>query len=544
MPPAFRAGDIAPGTTGRGGSDRGRRVMSEHPSSLPPRAGMAADTTLSDVLDAIAAHARAGEYETVADLLQQHTLAAWWGFRPEALASICAAVVDAGADSTRLIRGILLFITSTDEPRFPYDATPEPPLDPSSPLGTMMELGRVFALRLQGRADAALQTLDEIRTEKLKVQPIFTTRGGADLVVALQTGITAMLAGDFPRALTAFATAQFHVRVPTLTFLFRDAHAKAAIVHASAGDPAEARAEIARARALPRTVSWTEPLIDAGIAIAEALIETEDPDRGVTALNDIPFSDIGEMWPFYALAVDRVYRRAGRWSELGERVALLERLPLPRENGEGLPGSVLPVIRAEIALARGDTETAKWFLDSADPDYVGTRCALLDLELALARPARALRAAAALRTARTAGMRRIELRRYAGLAAAHLALDETDAAREALRSALRLPGGLRDEDGESFLPSVRAYAAEHVPGWPTELSGAGHESISATVRLTTREREILRLLASDRPRAEIAAELFVTLNTLKSHLKAIYKKLGVTSRSAALLRAESEGWIS
>ena len=52
--------------------------------------------------------------------------------------------------------------------------------------------------------------------------------------------------------------------------------------------------------------------------------------------------------------------------------------------------------------------------------------------------------------------------------------------------------------------------------------------------LTERELEVLRFLKSDLSLREIAAELFISHNTIKSYTKAIYRKLGVTSRSAAV----------
>jgi ATP/maltotriose-dependent transcriptional regulator MalT len=51
--------------------------------------------------------------------------------------------------------------------------------------------------------------------------------------------------------------------------------------------------------------------------------------------------------------------------------------------------------------------------------------------------------------------------------------------------------------------------------------------------LTTREVEVLRLLARGLTNAQIAEELVVSLLTVKAHLRSIYSKLGVTSRSAA-----------
>ncbi|WP_217913518.1 LuxR C-terminal-related transcriptional regulator [Miltoncostaea marina] len=55
--------------------------------------------------------------------------------------------------------------------------------------------------------------------------------------------------------------------------------------------------------------------------------------------------------------------------------------------------------------------------------------------------------------------------------------------------------------------------------------------------LSEREREVLRLLGSDLSGPDIARELVVSLNTLRTHTKHIYAKLGVTSRRAAVRRA-------
>jgi len=52
-------------------------------------------------------------------------------------------------------------------------------------------------------------------------------------------------------------------------------------------------------------------------------------------------------------------------------------------------------------------------------------------------------------------------------------------------------------------------------------------------KLTPREREVLRLLTQGLSSALIADELFVSLTTVNSHVRTIYNKLGVSSRSAA-----------
>lgn len=55
--------------------------------------------------------------------------------------------------------------------------------------------------------------------------------------------------------------------------------------------------------------------------------------------------------------------------------------------------------------------------------------------------------------------------------------------------------------------------------------------------LSRRERDILRLLASDLSGPDIARELVVSVNTVRTHTRNIYAKLGVTSRRAAVRRA-------
>jgi LuxR family maltose regulon positive regulatory protein len=56
--------------------------------------------------------------------------------------------------------------------------------------------------------------------------------------------------------------------------------------------------------------------------------------------------------------------------------------------------------------------------------------------------------------------------------------------------------------------------------------------------LSVRELEVLKLLRSELSGPEIAQQLIVSLNTLRTHTKNIYNKLGVNSRRAAIRRAE------
>jgi DNA-binding CsgD family transcriptional regulator/N-acetylneuraminic acid mutarotase len=62
-----------------------------------------------------------------------------------------------------------------------------------------------------------------------------------------------------------------------------------------------------------------------------------------------------------------------------------------------------------------------------------------------------------------------------------------------------------------------------------------------TAELTEREREILQLIASGASNKEIAHELFISANTVKVHLRNIFAKIGMTSRTEAAVYAIREG---
>jgi len=64
-----------------------------------------------------------------------------------------------------------------------------------------------------------------------------------------------------------------------------------------------------------------------------------------------------------------------------------------------------------------------------------------------------------------------------------------------------------------------------------------------TEPLTQKELEVLRLLATRLSRREIGERMYVSLNTVKTHQRAVYRKLGVEDRSAAITRARELGLV-
>lgn len=67
---------------------------------------------------------------------------------------------------------------------------------------------------------------------------------------------------------------------------------------------------------------------------------------------------------------------------------------------------------------------------------------------------------------------------------------------------------------------------------------------STTEGLTSREREVLTLIAEGLPNKTIAGRLGITENTVKFHVNALMSKLGVQSRTEAVVKAVRLGWIA
>jgi len=70
---------------------------------------------------------------------------------------------------------------------------------------------------------------------------------------------------------------------------------------------------------------------------------------------------------------------------------------------------------------------------------------------------------------------------------------------------------------------------------------AGNQACTLGEELTAKELEVLGLLATRLSRREIGQRLYVSLNTVKTHQRAVYRKLGVENRTAAVTRARELG---
>ena len=203
----------------------------------------------------------------------------------------------------------------------------------------------------------------------------------------------------------------------------------------------------------------------------------------------------------------RWHLEAGQISQAEELIAALR---------DGSPAHTL--LRARLDLACGRFDAVKARLGRASLATMRDR---LKGELLLAR--------AAIESGDDA---RAHMTLAVGLAAperlVRVFLDEGAAVARLARAAA---GSLGTESGTSLSVALGSpHPSRATPRQPTPI-------------LTEREASVLRFLPSRLTNAEIAGECLMSVNTVKTHLKNIYAKLGVTSRAETVERARLLGLL-
>jgi LuxR family maltose regulon positive regulatory protein len=267
----------------------------------------------------------------------------------------------------------------------------------------------------------------------------------------------------------------------------------------------------------------------------------------------------------------------------GDHDAALEALRTsPRDlrtTGMALPG-LSGEIEARILLRRGDVVGAGHWADRATPEAPpgspllevlrrSMDTTIARVRLAQGRPDEARELLARTRVAQEASGAIADLISIGVLEAA--AADASGRRAEALSALgqvveLAAPGGYVRrfiDDGRTIvhlLPLVRtawpAFVDELIAAFAGELTGAGAPKPQARgaslsqgadgqliETLTARELDVLRLMAQGASNADIAAGLTVSLGTAKWHVGHVLAKLGATSRTQALVRAQELGLV-
>ena len=196
-----------------------------------------------------------------------------------------------------------------------------------------------------------------------------------------------------------------------------------------------------------------------------------------------------------------------------------------------------------VALAAGrSAEARSWAEQIDDPFWAGISAARVDLH-----EGRRGEAAAALERVETRCVRHQVMRDLLRARATEVPQEALDHLGLAVERACQ--SGLVQtvaSEGPEILELLEVNAWMSPQAWLDRVRRASLPQSGAPVRdpslpgehLTAREIEVLRILQSRLTLREIASELFISVNTLKFHLRIIYRKLGVSSRedAAALAR--------
>jgi LuxR family maltose regulon positive regulatory protein len=233
-----------------------------------------------------------------------------------------------------------------------------------------------------------------------------------------------------------------------------------------------------------------------------------------------------------------------------------------------LYGAGLRAFRAQLRMRMGDWRTVERLLEETR-DEGGIRLHPRDIDanflLGMARlhTGRAKEALSLGQRLADAGQARprlwTQIRGNLLTALAERALGAAEPAREALERALALAGpegfvrtfldgGLAAQEAlEAYRrtgdPAHAAFVDRILAGFGAAAPGGAAPGGANAAAFSDRERQILRLLAAGRTNAEIAAELFLSTNTIKTHLKRVFEKLGAANRTEAATLARERGLI-
>ena len=303
----------------------------------------------------------------------------------------------------------------------------------------------------------------------------------------------------------------------------RFAHLATVLVHLERGEVEQAKQRLDHA--VSRSAAEGEPLLEAAQQLTQVRLAmvTNGPNAALKLLHHD--ANIGRKistgWfaEQFTLAEAEAYLAGG---EAREAIAILTGAPL-------LASAEASMLIARAHRAAGDLTAADAALDKMPWTSIGDALAT-------------------------------EVRRWLLLAQLHVERNDIQVAELLVDRALRaaageeLRGTVRQADG--WLRSFVARDAHLLLRHSAFLGSLGYETAPRTLRqrekaephdalivvpLTARETDVLSLLAEYCSNEEIAADLVVSMNTVKTHIRSLFQKLAVTRRADAVRRGRALG---
>lgn len=442
-------------------------------------------------------------------------------------------------------------------PRLPADATALADLGRAPNAASTLVTSTVVlgALRAAGRWEQA-------RAEALHLEQVALAAASSWLPdvsarvphALLQVAVTRMLADDLAGAWTPLRRGLESVSSHTPSHMERNLHSKLAVSLAVTGETREAAAALEQYDATVPVDGWLGRRVASTAATARVLgaVDLLDLQTARSALYATPADlEFDEFWAYHAFAAGLFALHNGEaarglrelvrvralhrgltteGSTAAHLLAALEsdlQLALGRVNhalvalrNVGLREHLLRVPYARLALVSGDPDLA---LSVADDHNWHTR--------APSRPA--------------ATMQLIK-------AVAHFRKGHDEAAARALRVAVDEARGHDLLSPFTTVPlrelwqiaaALPSEYLEHLQQPALIAAPAVFPEYAELLSLTKREQLILSWLATGTRVQDIAAELYISYNTVKGHLRALYGKLGAASRTEAVSAAVALGLL-
>jgi LuxR family transcriptional regulator, maltose regulon positive regulatory protein len=426
-----------------------------------------------------------------------------------------------------------------------------PPLDFELPdllyAGALQVMGLRQTGQLQASLDAALSVQRAVSA--LGMPQTF----GRDRLAwfHLQWGITLTLAGD-PGAEPAYRRAWEYGLGANATFIPGKAAANLALTYAIRGESAVAQMWLDRHGQHLHDDPMVRAFVGIGARIAEGFLAL---DRGAGADAGAALAELDYGAVSVELASFVTFLRAEHALHHGDPEAALAGLVTARNvqlgagPDRGLAAALAVRAEADLLIATGRTAEVRLLLRAQgeavplltvplarfyllNGDYAGARRVAVRSEWD---PAILPADRVELLLIHASAARRQGDHDTAGRLMGHALDAAADTPRRALAS-MGYPETARllALAGRSLAPGDREILESSRPPYPEAL---------VVVELSARERSVLTQLARTASRHEIAASLFVSINTVKSQLASAYYKLGATTREQALAQARRLGLL-
>ncbi len=478
------------------------------------------------------------DHVRAADLIARYPLEIWFGVVPSEFQVILECVGGEVTRSRGWGRHLLRAFMSRGAAAAPDAGRADAPDAADARLATeLARFSHACDLRLRGDPVEALSLMRELTLVHDPVPQLLDPTRGQRALVLLQAGLTAMLAGELTEALTLFEKSLLFRLPKALAFFSRDAHLRSALIQALYGSPERARIHLALSREQPRTNSWVEQILDGDEALLKILLRpATEADDAFSQLAQFPLAHMQELWPFHLAAAQRIGLLGGQMTGLRERIAQFSDVGLTGAEGTGFVGSVIGHGLAIQALLAGAITRAEDLLATTAPQLWQTSMIGALIALSRGAPRRAVR----MLRGTAAGVRGLEQAENVRLAILAMAHEQSSDDEELLTVLTELAPRIDPFAHallRSFSPALESRASQSIQGWPRSPAPLPTRGALQQRALTTRELDVLVELARGRSRSDIARSLFITLNTVKTHQRSLYRKLEVSTREEAIREA-------